>query len=157
MSSPKRHPDPILSGKICQYCNKPTVYVDSSVIYNGVSYGMVYHCADCDAYCGVHRGTDISKGSVANKDLRDLRKKTHGYFDQIWPKYLSRSKAYKWLQEILRVPADQCHIGMFTERQCVTAIEHCRDFIYSTYRMVEQSKEITKPIPIEPKEDFPWQ
>ena len=41
----------------CPYCGQQAEYVDSKVIY-GRSYGMAYLCRNCDAYVGVHRGTD---------------------------------------------------------------------------------------------------
>lgn len=72
----------ILTGKICPYCGKPTEYVDSSVIY-GYSYGMIYLCRDCRAYVGVHKGTDLALGRLANAELREAKKEAHFYFDQI--------------------------------------------------------------------------
>lgn len=157
MSNPKEHPDPILSGKICQYCNNPTRYTDSSVIYNGTSYGMVYYCQPCDAYCGVHRGTNISKGSVAKKDLRDLRKRTHAFFDKIWPQHMSRSKAYTWLRNYLEIPHDRCHIGMFTEKQCTDAIEGCRQFLNDMRRLDMDFGDKNPPPYIQPEAKFPWE
>lgn len=51
---------------ICPYCGRVAKYVDSSVIYYGHSYGMAYLCRPCNAYVGVHHGTDRPKGSLAN-------------------------------------------------------------------------------------------
>lgn len=72
----------ILTGKVCPYCGKPTEYVDSSIIY-GRSYGMIYLCRECRAYVGVHKGTDQALGRLANAELREAKKETHFYFDQI--------------------------------------------------------------------------
>ena len=63
----------IYSGKLCPYCKKETEYKDSSIIY-GKSYGMVYICSTCDAYVGVHKGTDKALGRLADKKLRELKK-----------------------------------------------------------------------------------
>ena len=101
--------DPIYNGKICPYCNNPAEYVDSSVVYK-TSYGMIYFCRPYDAYVGVHHGTDIALGRLANYELRVAKIKAHDAFDKIfrtglinkiWPEKLpdttNRKKAYKWL------------------------------------------------------------
>ena len=49
----------------CPYCGRQAEYVDSKVIY-GRSYGMAYLCRNCDAYVGVHRGTDEPLGRLAD-------------------------------------------------------------------------------------------
>ena len=46
---------------VCPYCGRVAKYVDSSVIYYGHSYGMAYLCRPCNAYVGVHSGTDRPK------------------------------------------------------------------------------------------------
>lgn len=69
---------------ICPYCGRVAKYVDSSVIYYGHSYGMAYLCRPCNAYVGVHSGTDRPKGSLANAELRGWRKATHARFDPLW-------------------------------------------------------------------------
>lgn len=63
----------ILTGKICPYCGQPTEYVDSAALYHGISYGMIYLCRKCDAYVGVHRGTDKALGRLANRSLREWK------------------------------------------------------------------------------------
>ena len=73
----------IIIGKICPYCKSETEYIDSSFVY-GKSYGMIYICKPCDAYCGVHKGTDNALGRLANAELRYWKKEAHKYFDVIW-------------------------------------------------------------------------
>lgn len=127
-----------LTGKVCPYCGKQTNYVDSSVIY-GRSYGMIYLCHDCDAYVGVHKGTDMALGRLANRELRSAKKEAHFYFDKlaktglinkVYKKYIpnisNRNKAYKWLSEQLSIPVDICHIGMFDVADCKRVIELCK-------------------------------
>ena len=41
---------------ICDYCGTPADFVDSSVVYHGHSFGMIYLCPRCGAYVGVHKG-----------------------------------------------------------------------------------------------------
>lgn len=112
----------LMSNPICPYCNQESQFVDSSVIY-GKSYGMIYLCSDCDAYVGCHNGTNKAKGTLANKELRELRKKAHECFDPLWKnKTYSRSSAYKWLSEKLGIPVGKTHIAMFNKEQCKKVI-----------------------------------
>lgn len=108
----------ILKGKICPYCRNNTEFIDSKEVY-GKSYGMIYICKPCDAYCGVHKGTNESLGRVANKELRYWKKEAHKYFDIIWnEKHETRSNCYKYLSEHLKIPTEFTHIGMFNVKTC---------------------------------------
>lgn len=125
----------IYTGKICAYCNKPTVYVDSIEVY-GRSYGMIYLCRDCQAWVGVHKGTSEALGRVANDELRYAKKEAHFWFDGLWKhkikqgesKKSARSGAYKWLSKALNIEPDQCHIGMFDVEQCEAVVELCKKY-----------------------------
>lgn len=55
-----------LTGHICPYCGCFAEFVDSSCVYNGKSYGMIYLCRPCVAWVGVHKGTDNALGRLAN-------------------------------------------------------------------------------------------
>lgn len=113
----------IMSGKICPYCKNETEYVDSSVIY-GKSYGMIYLCKKCDAYCGVHKGTDKALGRIANAELRQWKKEAHKYFDIIWKEnHEKRHNAYKYLSEHLGLPIEYTHIGMFSVETCKKVVD----------------------------------
>ncbi|MCB0515196.1 MAG: hypothetical protein KDD49_03925 [Bacteroidetes bacterium] len=112
----------IISAKICPYCGCAPEYVDSVRIY-GRSYGMIYLCAACDAYVGVHKGTSNPLGRSANKELRNWKKRAHAYFDVIWQSgYKSRSAAYEMLARHLNLPKEYCHIGMFSAKTCIKVI-----------------------------------
>lgn len=112
----------IIKGEICPYCKGGTEFVDSSVIY-GKSYGMIYLCRKCDAYCGVHKGTKVSLGRLANKELRHWKKEAHKYFDATWKKKRNRSEMYARLAKHLELPPEYCHIGMFSIETCKKVIE----------------------------------
>jgi len=131
----------LYTGRICPYCNGKTEYIDSSYIY-GKSYGMIYICKACDAYVGVHKGTDKALGRLANKQLRELKKQAHSYFDQIaktslinkiykkWiPNISNRNKAYKWLAIQLNISEEFCHIGMMNDEQCSKVVDACKPFL----------------------------
>lgn len=131
----------INSGKICPYCQKSTEYIDSKYIY-GKSYGMIYICKPCNAYVGVHKGTNKSLGRLADKKLREFKKEAHYWFDQIsktnkineiWKKYIpkttNRRKAYIWLSKQLEIDEKDCHIGMMNEVECKAVIDICKPLL----------------------------
>lgn len=114
----------------CDYCGRRAEYVDSKVIY-GKSYGMVYLCR-CKpqwAYVGVHKGTDIPLGRLADAQLRRWKKEAHAAFDPLW-KYgrfkNRRNAAYAWLAEQMGLPVEKTHIGMFDVGHCKAVIQICR-------------------------------
>lgn len=120
----------VLSGKICPYCDAPTVYVDSKEIYRGRSYGMMYLCRTCRAYVGVHKGSNQALGRLANEELRKMKNNAHEVFDQLWKGYMGkhpprfrRNEAYDWLAKELGIPRELCHIGMFNCRMCQLTVD----------------------------------
>ena len=111
----------------CDYCGRKCDYVDSSAIY-GKSYGMIYICWPCDAYVGVHKGTDKPLGRLADSALRLWKRQAHDAFDPLW-KYGRfrgrRNAAYAWLAEKMGLPIEETHIGMFDVQQCKQVIAIC--------------------------------
>ncbi len=86
----------------CPYCGSPAILKDTSYVYgHHSSGGMVYVCSHypaCDSYVGVHQGTSLPKGSLANPTLRKKRIQAHQIFDQLWRKGIfSREEAYQWI------------------------------------------------------------
>ena len=127
--------DEYLDGKICPYCREDTEYVDSKKVY-GKSYGMIYLCKGCDAYVGVHDGTDVALGRLADKELRFWKKEAHRYFDPLWKKKAekgySKNKArrsgYMWLSKQLGIKPKRTHIGMMTVDECKKIVELCKKY-----------------------------
>lgn len=113
----------------CDYCGRRAEYVDSKIIY-GKSYGMVYLCRPCDAYVGVHKGSDVPLGRLANAELRYWKKAAHAAFDPLW-QYgrfkRHRNAAYRWLSDQMQLPVEKTHIGMFDINQCKTVIQIIRN------------------------------
>ena len=133
----------------CPYCNAPAVLVDSAEVYHGNSYGMIWLCRPCQAWVGVHKGSDKPLGRLANKELRDWKIRAHAVFDPIWkekarrrqaggvgksgrpggPHYkpaYARISAYKWLAEQLGLEREETHIGMFDVETCKRVVEICQ-------------------------------
>lgn len=133
MSSNESKLTPVHKGEICPYCGTPPRYVDSAVVYGGVSYGMIYLCTPCKAYVGVHPGTSVPLGRLANEELRAWKKKAHNYFDPIWKnkvaqganKAVVRNEAYAWLSEAMNLDRELTHIGMMDVEQCKRVVELC--------------------------------
>lgn len=125
---------------ICQYCGIPSVYRPSSAEIYGRDYGAVYLCTNyprCDAYVGCHKGTDRPLGRLADKKLREAKKRAHAFFDPLWKKKMerdgcskkvARTAAYAWLAEQMGLEVDQTHIGMFDVRDCMKVVSLCRPF-----------------------------
>lgn len=86
---------------ICPYCNKEAPWVENKEIY-GRNYGksyMCYYCKDCNAYVGCHNNTRFPLGTIANKELRQWRIKTHKHLDRLWKdKIFSRREVYHKLK-----------------------------------------------------------
>lgn len=109
----------------CPYCGKKAEYVDTIEIY-GKSYGMAYLCRPCDAYVGVHDGTDIPLGRLANRELRRWRNRAHAAFDPLWqqgPYRRRRNDAYAWLAGKMGLTKEETHIAMFDVEQCKQVIQ----------------------------------
>jgi len=87
----------------CPYCDNEANWCENKEIY-GINYGksyMLYLCKPCDAYVGCHENTEKALGTLANKELRILRKEAHGIFDPKWKnnQYTTRKQAYKILSK----------------------------------------------------------
>lgn len=131
----KKQPEKI----ICPYCNEIAIFDSDEKIY-GKKFGMAYICKNfpvCDSYVGVHQGSTKSKGSLANKELRQYRKMAHHYFDYLWNKKIKIQKVkkqrgrflgYKWLSENLGIDINDCHIGMFQKDTCEKVIALCKPY-----------------------------
>lgn len=112
----------------CDYCGLDAELVDSAEVYNGRSYGLVWLCRFCEAWVGVHRGTATPLGRLANRELRRAKQKAHEAFDKSWRRgSLSRGEAYRALAWHMRLPSNQCHIGMFDKKKCEEVVRICSE------------------------------
>ena len=54
--------------------------------------------------------------------------RAHQVFDQIWESgELTRADAYEWLQFVMGLIPDECHIGLFSVPQCAEVERHVRE------------------------------
>ena len=120
----------VLEGKVCWYCNSETELVTDKEIYgpNSTYGGMYYRCTiNADHYVGTYSDEERSLGRVANRELRQWKRKGHEVFDPLWNTknsvFKTQRQAYKWLSEAMELPLNRTHFGMFTKEDCEKAIE----------------------------------
>ena len=115
---------------VCDYCGSPVIFTSNAVIY-GKEYGngKCYKCTRCDAFVGIHTGTEIPLGRLANKKLRELKKKCHALFDPVWKnsKNITRDSAYSRLADKLKIPVGICHFGWFNGDMLLRCIDIMSD------------------------------
>lgn len=118
----------------CPYCGSHAVLRSADGIYmKNPRESMLYVCKNypvCDAYVRVHPGTTKPMGSLANKQLRNLRMEAHRYFDQIYIRgIMSKQDAYHWLSDVLCIPFLDTHIGQMGEYYCSKVIEESKKLL----------------------------
>lgn len=72
--------------------------------------------------------------ALPGSELAQLRAEAHNALDVHWQfagenrraRDLARALVYQWLARQLRIPVDECHIGMFGKEECRRTIELCR-------------------------------
>lgn len=113
----------------CPYCNAAARLVTGDVIYPdvvtaAVAEALFWQCEPCDAYVGTHRNSKRAApfGSLANKELRAMRRRVHVLLDPLWRSGdMTRAEAYAWLAKRLGMDERRTHVGMFREPECMAA------------------------------------
>lgn len=111
---------------ICPYCNNHSILVKGDVIYPhrpDLSHLNFYKCESCkDVYVGCYGQTSNALGTLANSELRNARTEAHKFFDNLWKNakrpQTARTACYAWLSEMMNIPPEKTHIGMFNIEQC---------------------------------------
>lgn len=119
--------------KECPYCKSEVIKTTNDKIY-GKKYGngMCFMCTGCDSYVGCHDdGRPL--GIIANKELRDLKRKAHSLFDPYWKTgKMKRKSAYRKLARQLEIPVNDCHFGHFNKGKLIQAIDIIKEWSYSS-------------------------
>lgn len=113
----------------CPYCHAAARLVTGDVIYPDVvtatvAEALFWQCEPCDAYVGTHRNSSRAApfGSLANAELRKMRRRVHALFDPLWQSgEMKRNEAYGWLAARLGIEQHRAHVGYFREEQCMAA------------------------------------
>lgn len=116
----------------CNYCNNDCLWVENKYIY-GKNYGksfMIWLCEKCDAYVGCHNNTKKPLGTLANKELRLLRKRAKNIFINKlmggnWScDRKTKTKAYKILNNHFK---KEFHFGSSSISECKNVIKLMKD------------------------------
>ncbi len=118
----------------CPYCGSKALLRPAQLVRPSASLeDKVYVCARypaCDAYVAAHRDSQLPMGTLADRALRQKRRKAHFALNQLWEQgYMSRKEAYRWLQLQLGLPEAEAHIGHFSEYRCEQVIRLCGRFL----------------------------
>lgn len=124
------HPDPRAEQRVrdalpapthCRFCAAEFRIMHHDTVY-GRAYGdwpWCYACTACDARVGLHPGTAIPLGTLADGATRAARRRAkapfQAYVAQCGGK---RHKAYAELARRMHIPVRECHFGWFSEAQC---------------------------------------
>lgn len=107
---------------VCPCCGSPKVHIQKRGFMGLRVYSewdLIWHCGDCDAMVGCHKGTDVPLGIMANASTREARYLAHKAFDRLWrggP--MHRDEAYRWMAHALGIAYEDAHIGRLNEEQC---------------------------------------
>ena len=115
--------------KTCPLCGGEVEYIEKTQLYgrflkydSGSPY--LYHCKKCDARVGTHKDRPLeAMGMLANKEMADMRQKTHSFFDKFWKGQAQRTACYKKLAEEMGIPFEECHFAYFNLEQLKQAYE----------------------------------
>ena len=122
----------------CPYCGAPAVLRQDDYVHGSRGQGkFLYVCKNypaCDSYVGVHEGTKIPLGTLANKTLRRKRIKAHRIFNLLWEKRLmTKKEAYRWMEYFMGLKKDDGHIAMFSDYRCEVLIDKCREVLVNNH------------------------
>lgn len=107
----------------CPYCGGEGHLQPGSKVSHHKRSELLYLCNNhprCDAYVGVHEGSLLPLGSMANPRLRKLRRMAHDVFDPLWKdnsNVLGRKAAYEAAALVMGIEGE-FHIGNLNERSC---------------------------------------
>lgn len=129
----------------CPYCGSQAEFKDAFAIYRRMGFGMIYQCPTtaCDAYVGVHEGTDKPKGSLANARLRGLRKQVHAVFDPLWQdsREYDRAELYEAASHVLGLK--EFHVGEMRDEAAMDFLA-AKDELLSQIKLAAQRNRLLK-------------
>lgn len=122
----------------CPYCGRTAVLQKGSYVYGDkAKEEYLYVCSnypECNSYVGVHAGTKIPKGTLANPELRNKRIRTHKVFDLLWKKnVMSKKEAYRWMEYKMGLPKNTGHIANFSDYRCEELMRICKNVLKNNH------------------------
>lgn len=113
--------------------------MDASVVYGDAAkrWPPRYRCMSCGAHVGTHAKTDPPEplGTLANREVRALRRQCHDVFDKYWLKprrgrKLRRRHAYLRLATFMGMTKDEAHISSWQREKCLLFLSLAGEFDY---------------------------
>lgn len=134
----ERVKNPLPAPQFCPICEDHVDVRHHQEIY-GAEFGdwpWMYACDSCDARVGMHPGTNIPLGTLADEETREARKRCKEPFESLYKTgKMSRSQAYQALADKLGIPKEECHFGWFDVAMCERAAKAAREvFLESMMR-----------------------
>jgi len=119
---------------ICPYCGGSAVLREDKYVHGDNGKGkLLYVCKNypvCDSYVGVHEGTKVPLGTLANAELRNKRIRAHKLFDAVWKnRIMSKKEAYRWIQCMFGIAENDAHIGKFSDYRCDELMRNCTNML----------------------------
>lgn len=128
-------PYQIAASMTCPNCGAGVHYGSNAEIYHRpFGSGVAYICNNfpaCDSFVGAH-GDNANEehrykpfGSLADGELRSMRKRVHSLIDVYWqtPNVMSRKTVYYLLADLLELPIEETHVGMFDKDTCQRVLD----------------------------------
>ncbi|WP_045958292.1 zinc-finger-containing protein [Xenorhabdus poinarii] len=117
----------------CRYCcNHVKIAHHKEVfgrILNNSRWPWFYLCASCEARVGMHPGTNIPLGTLADRPTRIARANSKLSFERMrMQRDWERADAYRWLARRLGISFNKCHFGWFDAEMCERAKNMCTRF-----------------------------
>jgi len=126
----KRVKDRLVPPTACHRCDGAVRLVSNDEIYGRQcgDWPYAYLCTECQAYVGLHRGTDLPLGIMADRATINARRAAKIQFMRLTHEHFggNRTAAYQWLSQALEIAPANCHFGMFTRQQAEAAGRACR-------------------------------
>lgn len=120
----------------CPYCGaraslRPAAALGKTAQgYEGKRFYVCTRYPFCDAYVEAHARSAMPMGTLANKQLRWKRRAAHDAMARLWELGLmSKAEAYRWLQLQFGIPAEEAHIGRFSDYRCDEVVRICEELI----------------------------
>lgn len=132
----RRVKDRVAIPRLCHNCGGLVMLVGHETVYQGRTFGewpFLYYCSDCGSYVGLHPGTDLPLGTLADEDTRQRRMHAKRLFTSCVQRFFRRHRqnarnyAYDWLAARMGIPRRECHFAWFDIDRCDIAAEICGD------------------------------
>ena len=109
----------------CPRCQAQARLTDSRAVH-GRSFGLLWLCTNwpqCQRYVGVHKGTTVPLGALADRPTRLARARAHARLDPLWRTgRVDRSTVYRALGDVMGWPTAKAHIAMLDRAECAAVV-----------------------------------